>query len=71
MASWLGGSIGEFLAAFGDAWMLTPGQRVRLTPAIGTALNSRWTPAGLARFTSVTLSGARNPVRRAHSSINA
>ncbi|HEY3952164.1 MAG TPA: helix-turn-helix domain-containing protein [Streptosporangiaceae bacterium] len=55
-----GGPIGEFFAALGDAWILTPEQRARLAPAVEAALSSRWTPAELAAFTGANTEGVRN-----------
>jgi hypothetical protein len=56
-----GGSIGEFFAALGDAWILTPAQRARLVPAVEAGLSSGWSPAELAAFTGANMSGVRNP----------
>ena len=41
--------------------MLTCEQRARLSPAVGTALSSGWTPAALATFTGANTEGVRNP----------
>lgn len=56
-----GGPTGEFFAALGPGWRLTAAQRVRLAPAVTTALDAGWTPQALAAFTGANTTGVRNP----------
>ncbi len=42
-------------------WLLTVGQRRRLTPAVTGALAAGWTPAALAEVTGVNNAGIRSP----------
>lgn len=55
-----GGRDGEFFAALGSGWRLIAAQRVRLTPAVRSALGAGWTPQALAAFTGANTSGVRN-----------
>jgi hypothetical protein len=57
----LGGPVEDFFAAIGVAWRLTVVQRDRLSPVVETALNTGWTPTGLAAFTGGNTDGVRNP----------
>ncbi len=49
------------LAARSPRWLLTEGQRKRLTPAVIKALAARWTPDELAGFVGASSFGIRNP----------
>ena len=49
------------LAARSPRWLLTEGQRKRLTPSVIKALAARWTPDELARLVGASSSGSRNP----------
>jgi hypothetical protein len=56
-----GEPVGEFFAALGSRWPLTPTQRLKLTPAITAALDRGWTPRALAAFTRANASGVHSP----------
>ena len=56
-----GESVGEFFAALGSRWPLTPTQRLKLTPAITAALDRGWTPRALAASTRANTSGVHSP----------
>jgi len=56
--------VGEFfeqLAAVSPRWLLTAGQRRRLTPAAASALAAGWAPAALAEVVGANAVGIRNP----------
>ncbi len=55
------GEFFERLAALSPRWLLTSGQRRRLTPAVAGALAAGWTPGGLAEFAGANAAGIRNP----------
>ena len=56
-----GGPAGEFFAALGDGWRLTPTQRLKLVPAVTAALERGWAPRVLAAFAGANTNGVRNP----------
>jgi hypothetical protein len=56
-----GGPVGEFFAALGSGWRLTPTQRLKLTPVITAALDKGWTPSELAAFTGANICGVHSP----------
>ena len=56
-----GGPAGEFFAALGDGWRLTPTQRLKLVPAVTAALERGWAPPVLAAFAGANTNGVRNP----------
>jgi hypothetical protein len=56
-----GGPAGEFFAALGDGWRLTPTQRLKLVPAVTAALERGWAPRVLAAFAGANINGVRNP----------
>ena len=56
-----GEPVGEFFAALGSRWPLTPTQRLKLTPAITAALDRGWPPRALAAFTRANTSGVHSP----------
>ena len=56
-----GGRAGEFFAALGDGWRLTPTQRLKLVPAVTAALERGWAPRVLAAFAGANTNGVRNP----------
>jgi hypothetical protein len=56
-----GEPVGEFFAALGNCWRLTPTQRLKLTPVITAALDEGWTPRVLAAFTGANTSGVHSP----------
>jgi len=56
--------VGEFfeqLAAPSPRWLLTAGQRRRLTSAVASALAAGWTPGVLAALVGANAAGIRNP----------
>jgi hypothetical protein len=56
--------VGRFfdrLTAVSSRWLLTAGQRRRLTPAVAVALAEGWSPGALAEFAGANAAGIRNP----------
>ncbi len=51
----------EQLAAVRPRWLLTAGQRRRLTPAVASALAAGWPPGALAAVAGANAAGIRNP----------
>jgi hypothetical protein len=56
-----GGAEDEFFRALGPGWLLTAGQRARLTPAVAEAVTEGWDASELAAFVGANSAGVRSP----------
>jgi DNA-binding transcriptional ArsR family regulator len=56
-----GAAVGEFFDALGPGWLLTAGQRSKLTPAVSEAVAAGWAPEELAAFVGANSAGVRSP----------